>query len=66
MDYKYFKENYRLITADLSRQKAFHADSRAIQQINFTGKIKADVATNNQKKHSYNFLKEQQKYCNYI
>ena len=66
LDYKYLKENYRLIAADLSRQKALHADSRAIQQINFTGKIKADVATNNQKKHPYNFLKEQQKYWNYI
>ena len=62
LDYKYLKENYRLIAADLSRQKALHADSRAIQQINFTGKIKADVATNNRKKHSYNFLGEQEKY----
>ena len=66
LNYKYLKENYRLIAADLSRQKALHADSRAIQQINFTGKIKADVATNNQKKHSYNFLGEQEKYRDYI
>ena len=51
LDYKYLKENYGLITADLSKQKALDADSRAIQQINFTGKIKADGATNNQKKH---------------
>ena len=35
------KENYRLITADLSKQKALDADSRAIQQIVFTRKIKA-------------------------
>ena len=66
LDYKYLKENYRLMTADLSKQKALDADSRAIQQINFTGKIKADLATNNQKKHPYNFVKEQQKYWNYI
>ena len=35
------KKNYRLIAADLSKQKALDADSRAIQQIIFTGKIKA-------------------------
>ena len=32
------KKNYRLIAADLSKQKALDADSRAIQQIIFTGK----------------------------
>ena len=38
------KKNYRLLAADLSKQKALDADSRAIQQIIFTGKIKAAVA----------------------
>ena len=38
------KKKYRLIAADLSKQKALDADSRAIQQIIFTGKIKATVA----------------------
>ena len=38
------KKNYKLITADLSKQKVLDADSRAIQQIIFTGKIKATVA----------------------
>ena len=32
------KKIYRLIAADLSKQKALDADSRAIQQIIFTGK----------------------------
>ena len=36
------KKNYRLLAADLSKQKALDADSRAIQQIIFTGKIKAE------------------------
>ena len=36
-----FWKNYRLIAADLSKQKALDADSRAVQQIIFTGKIKA-------------------------
>ena len=39
-----FWKNYRLIAADLSKKKALDADSRAIQQIIFTGKIKATVA----------------------
>ena len=38
-----FKEKYRLIAADLGKQKALDADSRAIQQIIFTGKVSADV-----------------------
>ena len=44
LDFAYFKNNYRLIAADLSKQKALDADSRAIQQIIFTGKIKSTVA----------------------
>ena len=35
--YAYFKDRYRLTTADLRKQKAFDADSRAVQQIVFTG-----------------------------
>ena len=38
------KKNCRLIAADLSKQKALDSDSRAIQQIIFTGKIKSTVA----------------------
>ena len=44
LDYFYFEKNYRLIAADLSKQKALDADSRAIQQIIFTGTIKTTVA----------------------
>ena len=44
LDFNYFEKNYRLIAADLSKQKALDADSRAIQQIIFTGKIKATAA----------------------
>ena len=39
-----FLKNYKLIAADLSKQKALDADSSTIQQIIFTGKIKATVA----------------------
>ena len=41
LDFAYFENNYRLIAANLSKQKALDADSRTIQQITFTGKIKA-------------------------
>ena len=70
-----FWKNYRLIAADLSKQKALDADSRAIQQIIFTGKIKAKEANTKviiyyileKSKETilyYNFLTEQQKFCN--
>ena len=44
LDFAYFEKNYRLLAADLSKKKALDADSRAIQQIIFTGKIKSTVA----------------------
>ena len=44
MDFADFEKNYRLIAVNLSKQKALDADSRAIQQIIFTGKIKATEA----------------------
>ena len=37
MNFAYFKNNYKLIAADLSKQKVLGADSRAIQQIIFSG-----------------------------
>ena len=40
LDFAYFAKNYRLIAADLSKQKALDADSRGTQQIIFTGKLK--------------------------
>ena len=39
----YFEKKYRLIAADLSKQKTLDAQSRAIQQIIFTGKASVDV-----------------------
>ena len=38
------ENNYILIVADLSKQKALDADWREIQQVIVTGKIKARVA----------------------
>ena len=44
LDFAYFKNNYRLIAADLSKQKNLDADARANQQTIFTGKMKSAVA----------------------
>ena len=43
LDLDYFEKNYRIIATDLSKRKALDADSRAIQQIISTGKIKATL-----------------------
>ena len=40
LGFAFFQKKYRLIAADLGKQKALDADSRAIQQIIFIGKIK--------------------------
>ena len=39
LDYSYFKDNYKMIAIDLSKQQALDADRRAIQQINFTADL---------------------------
>ena len=39
LDYTYFRDNYKIIAVDLSRQQALDADPRAIQQINFTANL---------------------------
>ena len=39
LDYPYFKENYKMIAVDLSKQQALDVDPRAIQQINFTANL---------------------------
>ena len=45
MDYAYFKDNYRLIAVDLSKQNALDADPRAIQQLVFQGVVEGDNVT---------------------
>ena len=39
LDYHYFKENYKIIAIDLSRENELDADPTAIQQINFTANL---------------------------
>ena len=39
LDYVYFKNYYKMIVVDLSKQRALDADPKAIQQINFTANL---------------------------
>ena len=45
LDYPYFKDHYKMIAIDLSKQQALDADPRAIQQINFTANLDRDGNT---------------------
>ena len=36
LDYNYFKEHYKMIAIDLSKQQELDSDPKTIQQINFT------------------------------
>ena len=42
LDYSYFKDHYKMIAIDLSKQQALDADPIAIQQINFTANLDRD------------------------
>ena len=45
IDYVCFKDDIRLFTADISKQKALDADPKAIQQIIFTGQVDDEALT---------------------
>ena len=39
LDYAYFKDYYKMIVIDLSKQQALDSDPKAIQEINFTANL---------------------------
>ena len=39
LDYSYFKDYYKMIAIDWSKQQVLDANPRAIQQINFTANL---------------------------
>ena len=43
LDFANFEKNYKIIAADLSKQKVLDADSRAMHQIIFTGHADAQI-----------------------
>ena len=47
LDYNYFKNYYKIIAINLSKQQALDADPKAIQQINFTGNLNRGQNVNN-------------------
>ena len=53
LNYAYFKDNYRLIDVDLSKQNALDSDPRATQQIVFIGIV---GGANNSKIRLYTIL----------
>ena len=56
LDYPYFKENYKMIAIDLSKQNELDADPRAIQQTNFTANLELEI-------QQYSLLLKKQKKC---
>ena len=75
MNYAYFKDHYRLIAFDLSKQKkALDADPRAIQQIVLQGvvggtdatKIRLYTILEQSKKTKIKFLKRTAKVLSFI
>ena len=45
LDFAYFRNNYRLIAADLSKEKALDADRKVIQQIVCQGVVRGPDGT---------------------
>ena len=45
LDYIYFKNYYKMVVVDLSKQQALDTDPKAIQQINFTANLDRAVNT---------------------
>ena len=54
LDYPYFKDTYKVIAVDLSKQQALDADPRANHQISFT----ANLDRTGNKKLDWTFHKE--------
>ena len=44
LDYNYFKEYYKMIAIDLSKQQELDYDPKAIQRINFTGNLEQQAS----------------------
>ena len=44
LDYKYFKEQYKMIATDLHKQQELDSYPKTVQQINFTGNLEIQLA----------------------
>ena len=68
LDCLYFKENYKMMAVDLSRQNELDSDPRAIQQVNFTANLEREIQQyfsllKKQKKLFSNFHRAPEKFC---
>ena len=69
LDYNYFNNYYKMIAVDLSKQQALDADSKVMQQINFTGNLERDNGAimffiiEEARETVLDFCKELLKYC---
>ena len=66
LDYHYFKNYYKLISTDLSKQQKLDASPKAIKQINFTGNLENNATIffiNEEEKEAVLFF--QKKYLKY-
>ena len=68
LDYDYFKNHYKLIAIDLSKQQVLEENEDLIQQINFIGRLekKADVFIIIKKKKENTILEFSQNFANVI
>ena len=71
LDYPFFKNYYKMIAKDLSKQQALDIDPKAIQHISFTAnyiekETQCFSLLKKQKKQFEIFHKEQWKHCNFI
>ena len=39
LEYTYFRDTYKIIAVDLSKQQTLDSDRKAVQQINFTANL---------------------------
>ena len=62
LDYHYFKDHYKIIVVDLNKKQALNADRKVMQQVNVTGKLKANptifLFLKKQKKKGFEFFKD--------
>ena len=56
LDYTYFKDYYKMIAIDLTKEQALDPDRKAIQHINFTTNLDRTGNT-----RIFSFLKKQKK-----
>ena len=69
LDYSYFKDHYKMIAIDLSKQQALDVDPGAIQQINFMANLDKEGNTTmffiieEAKETVLTFHKEQSEFC---